>query len=169
MRLKKTHDKATENIDLIFSICCDATGVSVQLAKSSTRKREAVTARQIFFYIMRKYTRLSLTQIGSRAGFSFDHATVLWGLRSVEAQIDTNRVFKQTIKEVIQATEEIIYVKGGILSDKEIVSEVLIENTTYLSEDLERLIHEDSRMDGWRKIKAYDLISRMKSNLHVLK
>lgn len=67
--------------------------------RSKSRKRHAVEARQVFFYIVKKvmYSTIDLTTIGNFAGGK-DHATVLHGVSVCENRIETERAFKEKLK-----------------------------------------------------------------------
>lgn len=61
-----------------------------------TRQRHIVTARQIFMYLMRKYTDYSLSVIGAICGRR-DHTTVIYGCNNVENLILFDRVLAPQI------------------------------------------------------------------------
>jgi chromosomal replication initiator protein len=70
-----------------------------KIRNNSQRNREYVEARQIVHYFARKMTQLTYMQIGAIAGGK-DHATVLYGCKTVENLIETNPEFANKIKEI---------------------------------------------------------------------
>lgn len=67
--------------------------------RSHSRKRHAVEARQVFFYIVKKvmYSTIDLTTIGNFAGGK-DHATVIHGIGVCEKISETDRAFRERLK-----------------------------------------------------------------------
>ena len=65
--------------------------------KSKTRLREIVVPRQLAMYLIRKYCKMSLAQIGTLFtppdGKPKDHATVLHSCREVSNMIETGWIF----------------------------------------------------------------------------
>lgn len=72
---------------IIEQVCAFYQCQPVELMKSSHR-RNMVVPRQVIFYFLREYTRLSLEDIGERFGRC--HATVLYGHRTVNNLIEWN-------------------------------------------------------------------------------
>jgi chromosomal replication initiator protein len=73
--------------------------VSVDDMKSSSRRREISTARQIGMYLMRHHTDLSLPKIGDVFGGK-DHTTVLYSCDKIEQQKATNAEVARTIRQL---------------------------------------------------------------------
>lgn len=67
--------------------------------RSPSRKRHAVEARQVFFYIVKKvmYSGVDLTTIGNFSGGK-DHATVIHGIGVCEKLSETDRAFRERLK-----------------------------------------------------------------------
>jgi len=57
--------------------------MSIEQMIKTGRKREVVQARRITYYFLRKYTRLSLKNIGELVGGK-DHTSVIHGLKSLK-------------------------------------------------------------------------------------
>lgn len=77
-------------------------GVTVELMRGRSRKREVVVSRHIFMYLMRKRKEnFSLASIGNHLGK--DHATVLHGCRMVNNMLDTG---DWLYTSVLEATEQ---------------------------------------------------------------
>ena len=86
-------------IDVIQAVTCDVLDIPVELVRARTRKREVVQARQIAMYFSKQRTKHSLKAIGQAFG-GRDHSTVIHAVRSVEDQIDTDPLFRETVEEV---------------------------------------------------------------------
>lgn len=79
-------------------------GISIQGLMSRGRTAKLVHARQVSFYIAKKLTTLSLSQIGRR--FGRDHTTIIHGIAQIEAKLSTDeklRVDIETIKTRLDA------------------------------------------------------------------
>jgi hypothetical protein len=67
---------------------------------TKNRKSELVFARQMAMLMMKRYTKLSLEQIGSC--FERDHATVLHGIRHIQELSDSDKMVKKQIYDIDQ-------------------------------------------------------------------
>ena len=56
-------------------------------------------ARQIAMYLIRRMTKMTLSDIGREFGGK-DHTTVLHSLRKVEKQMNADPSFRETINEI---------------------------------------------------------------------
>lgn len=81
---------------------CKIFGGDYAAFKSKTRKRESVLARHIVCYILGKYTRLTLQEIGDRIRPDYDHATVMHAKRAIQNLISTNRHFREAWQNEFQ-------------------------------------------------------------------
>lgn len=63
-----------------------------------TRTREIVTPRHVAMYFVRKYTSLTLDQIGRL--FKRDHTVAIYALRSVKDLCDTDPIYRQKIQHL---------------------------------------------------------------------
>jgi chromosomal replication initiation ATPase DnaA len=79
-------------------------GISELQLESKSRKREIVEARQIYCYLMRKHTDLSLKAIGATIG-GRDHSTVIHSLDALEDRIFAEEALNN--KQVILVIEQI--------------------------------------------------------------
>lgn len=106
---KKAVDKIVKNIkkeitiDYIQKIVSDYFQISLEELQSKTRKRHVVQARQLAMFFSKKYTKLSLSNIGIQIG-KRDHATVLHACKTVE---DLNQTDKQFQKYFSDLTKKI--------------------------------------------------------------
>lgn len=80
--------EAAISLDSIIDFACKNFDLSARELASKSRKRQAVMARGLAFYLARKHTSLSLEQIGSRLGRR--HSTVLKAITNVEREIATD-------------------------------------------------------------------------------
>lgn len=98
-------DKSVKNnrndltIDHIQQIIADYFGLDIESLHSKTRKRNVVQARQLAMFFSKKYTKNSLSTIGSQIG-QRDHATVLHACKTVENLIETDRAFKKYVSDL---------------------------------------------------------------------
>ena len=70
---------------LIISQVCKFYSVDEVVLRGSQKTKGIAEARQMAMYLVRKLTNLSLPDIGKE--FNRDHATVLYGIRKVEASL----------------------------------------------------------------------------------
>lgn len=92
----------------VFRIVCKYFDVDVEKAKSKSRKRELVEARQVYCYICKLYTKASLKTIAGYIG-GRDHTTAIHSIQEVKNHISTERHFKQSIIELEALVESKIY------------------------------------------------------------
>lgn len=87
------------SIDYIQKLVCDYFKIPIDLVQSKTRKRDVVQARQLAMYFAKKYTKASLSSIGSQIG-KRDHATVLHACKTVRNLSETDRVFRGYVEDL---------------------------------------------------------------------
>ena len=98
-------DKSVKNnkndltIDHIQQIIADYFNLDIESLHSKTRKRNVVQARQLAMFFSKKYTKNSLSTIGSQIG-QRNHATVLHACKTVENLIETDRAFKKYVSDL---------------------------------------------------------------------
>ena len=98
-------DKSVKNnkndltIDHIQQIIADYFNLNIESLHSKTRGRNVVQARQLAMFFSKKYTKNSLSTIGSQIG-QRDHATVLHACKTVENLIETDRAFKKYVSDL---------------------------------------------------------------------
>lgn len=80
-------DPKAVSMKRLTAIVAEVTGVSALEITSHRRRPYQVKARQILYWLGKNYTRLSLPQIGHRAGRR-DHTSALHGIRKVQAVMD---------------------------------------------------------------------------------
>ena len=102
---KQMIDKFVQNtiheisIDYIQKVVCDYFNIPVYQMLSKSRKGEIVQVRHTSMYFAKKYTNLSLAQIGARTGDK-DHATVLHACRAVDNLRATNAKFAADLNNI---------------------------------------------------------------------
>lgn len=88
--------KKTITLDNIIDIVSEYYGISSSDVYSLNRSRNIAYPRQICMYLGRKYTGLSLSDIGKLMG-NRDHSTILHGFNKVEREAATD----QSVKNII--------------------------------------------------------------------
>lgn len=102
---KQMIDKFVQNtvhemsIDFIQKVVCDYYNMPVNQLFSKSRKRDIVHVRHSSMYFAKKYTDLSLSQIGAKCGDK-DHATVLHACRAIENLIATDKKIKEDLNNI---------------------------------------------------------------------
>lgn len=96
--VSKTEPKEL-NVELICEIVAKYYNLDLSDLYSKSRKRDVVQARQISMQLSKELTNKSLSAIGKIIG-NRNHATVLYAIKSVKDQLDTNAVFKQDFENI---------------------------------------------------------------------
>ena len=96
-----------KTITRIIVAVCEFEGINSELFSSKSRKREYVQARQRSMYFAKKYTKLSLTEIGYECGGK-DHATVLHANKTVSNLIDTDFEYRKEIDQLDYIIRDIV-------------------------------------------------------------
>ena len=85
----------------IIEIVCDHFRSNRSIALSKTRKLPYAKYRQLILFLARKYTDLSLKDIGNLCG-EFDHATVIHSIKTTEGYLKTNLTYANHIDRIEQ-------------------------------------------------------------------
>lgn len=96
-RLVQLHPKTYLPSDIITAVCREM-NVPEKIITARTRQREAVKARNIVMYLIKKFTDSSLAEIGKYV--HRDHATVAYSLNSMEAQMSYDAVLRQEVAKI---------------------------------------------------------------------
>lgn len=102
---KKAVDKIVKNIkkeitvEYIQEIVSEYFQLSIEELQSKTRKRHVVQARQLAMFFAKKYTKLSLVNIGKSIG-KRDHATVLHACKTVDNLNETDKQFRKFLSDL---------------------------------------------------------------------
>lgn len=86
---------------------CEMMHEDILSVRSRSRQREYVVCRQIYYFIARKYSNKSLSEIGATLGY--DHATVLHGSRTVINLSQTDRKFKEQVTSIDNKISQYFY------------------------------------------------------------
>lgn len=104
------------NFSQIQSIVCIGEGVASDTLKTKTRKREIAFTRQLIMYFLREHTKETYARIGLH--FGLDHATCLYGIKTINNLNDTDRIVHNKIIMYEIKFEEIIEFENNIIVDK---------------------------------------------------
>lgn len=89
------------NVDFILSIVSEAFEISIDQLKSKSRKRDIVIGRQVAMYLAKKYTDVSLKDLGQVFG-GRDHSTVIYSLKTVEDLLETDDKLSGRVDGVVK-------------------------------------------------------------------
>jgi chromosomal replication initiator protein len=99
-RLVALHPQSYSSKDIVYAVCKHL-NVTEKILTARTRQREAVRARNIAIYLIKKYTDSSLAQIGSYV--HRDHATVAHSLNTMEELMGYDAVLRQEVASIERA------------------------------------------------------------------
>lgn len=84
--------------ELIEEVVSTYFGVTVRFIQERCRERKNVTARHICMFLMRRYTNLSLKEIGWR--FRQDHTTVIHSIRAINNLMETDDEIMRMVQQL---------------------------------------------------------------------
>jgi chromosomal replication initiator protein len=90
--------------DLIMKIVASFFQTKIHDLKSSRKHKVITYPRQIAMYLMRRYTSLSLPEIGQKFGGK-DHSTVIHAIKKIEKKMVEDPQTKQVIDDIISLLE----------------------------------------------------------------
>ena len=99
-RLVALHPQSFDVKDIISKVC-QQLNVTEKIVSAKSRTREAVRARNIVMYLIKKYTDSSLSQIG--AYVHRDHATVAHSLSQMDDLMSYDAVLRQEVASIERA------------------------------------------------------------------
>lgn len=105
VRLKPTNVQRSKAIG-IARVVAEFFGMSIDEMMSKNRKGEIVLARQLYFYLAKKHTKLALTNIPLGYG-SYDHAHVLHSVNKIQDYIDIHQPRNKDPENIIKNIEKI--------------------------------------------------------------
>ncbi len=91
------------DIDSVIQLVCASYSLTYTQLASRSRRSEYVLARNTIFYLMRKYTDMSLQDIGSR--FNRRHSTVIKGISSIERELQKQSILGRQIGNTLNLIE----------------------------------------------------------------
>jgi len=92
-------------IDRIISEVSRTFNVTPDEILSKSHASHIVRARQVAIFVVRNITGLKQKEIGQKFG-GFDHTTVLYGLRKVDALMQKDPSFRDTVNDIIKNLSE---------------------------------------------------------------
>ena len=81
---------------LIINVVADHFSVSIEDIVSKKRNKEIALPRQVYMYLCRELTDVSLDSIGSNVG-GRDHTTVMHGVDKIKEDINNNEELRNKI------------------------------------------------------------------------
>ncbi|MGJ3252860.1 MAG: chromosomal replication initiator protein DnaA [Elainellaceae cyanobacterium] len=85
--------------EAVIATVADTLNISIDDLKSSSRRREISSARQIGMYLMRQHTDLSLPKIGEMFGGK-DHTTVMYSCEKISQHIKSDPELARTVRQL---------------------------------------------------------------------
>lgn len=95
-----------DRAQLINDVVCEYFGIKHNRVWSSGRKRDVVITRQLVWYLCRKYTSLSLKDMGRLFG-NYDHTTVVHGTKTIAGLIE----FDLELRSHVETCDRWVYSK----------------------------------------------------------
>ena len=92
-------EKKQITLEKIQDIVSNYFNIDLKDIHSKSRKREIVQARQVTMFLSKKYTDFSYSRIGCLIG-KRDHATVLHACRTIQDNLDIDKMFRITMKDI---------------------------------------------------------------------
>ena len=92
-------EKTQITLDKIQDVVSNYFNIDLKMIHSKSRKREIVQARQVAMFLSKKYTDYSYSHIGNMVG-KRDHATVLHACRAIQDNLDIDKSFRSTMKDI---------------------------------------------------------------------
>lgn len=90
---------------LMRLVCSFYDGITPDMAKSKNRTRPLPEVRQLFSYVLKFNTKLSLNRIADEIGYK-SHASVIRDIRLVDNYIDLYSDFKARVAPIIAAAKK---------------------------------------------------------------
>ena len=88
----------------IIEVVCDRLQVSRDEISYRNRRREIVEARQYCFFLIHATEPITYREIGKL--FNLDHATVMFGIKSLQNRIDTEPKVSKSVYELLKIIED---------------------------------------------------------------
>ena len=92
-------EKRQITLEKIQNVVSSYFKIDMKEIHSKSRKREIVQARQVTMFLSKKYTDHSYAHIGNLVG-KRDHATVLHACRTIQDNLDIDKGFRLTMKDI---------------------------------------------------------------------
>jgi hypothetical protein len=85
-------------MDFILIVTQNYFNIPENFCTKKTRKAEVVFARQVSAYLIRKYTQITLKEIGTV--FNQDHSSILHGIRKVQDLMDVDKYIRKQVNDI---------------------------------------------------------------------
>lgn len=120
-------------IDIIIDYVCEQYKIKKESLFLDRRFREIVVPRQIVFYLLKKYTFITLNEIG-RMFRGKDHTTIMYGIRKVEDYKSCDEKFRAILSAIEYNIEKVNEFQPTIMlpSDHESKAQDKIEAQKYI-------------------------------------
>ncbi|MDR0413429.1 MAG: chromosomal replication initiator protein DnaA [Dysgonamonadaceae bacterium] len=92
-------EKKQITLEKIQNVVSSYFKIHINEIHSKSRKREIVQARQVAMFLSKKYTDYSYSHIGNIVG-KRDHSTVLHACRAIQDNLDVDKGFRLTMKDI---------------------------------------------------------------------
>ncbi len=92
-------EKSLITVESIQKATCDCFQIKISELKSQKKLKKISTARHIAIYLSRKYTDLSLSEIGNKFGGK-DHSTVIHSINKIEKCIKEDEGFRKQVEHI---------------------------------------------------------------------
>jgi chromosomal replication initiator protein len=99
--LLQQHRSHTPSLDMIAKAAARSLGVRLSEMKGNTKRSQIVRARGLAILMARRWTDLSLQQIGDYFG-GRDHTTILHAVRKTEADLEGDVELQRAAEEMRQ-------------------------------------------------------------------
>ncbi|WP_372938492.1 helix-turn-helix domain-containing protein [Seonamhaeicola sp.] len=118
-------------VEDILNAVCRYFSLNARDIFTTTRKADLVEARHFYFYMARRYTRLSMEKIGTvplnyGKEKPYDHSTVLHGIKKIDNLIDTYRDYKEIAIELNSTIE--YYTDNNIIVENIDLLQICLDN-----------------------------------------
>ena len=115
LAFKRTILMPDEIIERILDKVCEFYDIPKKVVVSKLRKREVVQARQQYCWIMKEgyNSNATLKRIGSFVG-NLDHSTVIHACDTVNDLKDTDKGYRQDLKDLLTILNEDDYLKSSL-------------------------------------------------------
>jgi len=89
--------------ETLLKAVCDKFKATPEIMGKKSRENACIEPRQAYYYLLRKYTSLTLREAGKSLGLRQDHSTVVNAVKRVEQAISIRDGFGLKIIEIIDA------------------------------------------------------------------
>ena len=127
----------------ISKILCNYYGISENDIFIKIRTREVVEKRQLFYYLARKFTLLTFSEIGAYSRkLMMDHSTVLYSYTRIGDIIEFDKQFRREVGEIEDKIKEHAKKLEGTSSNEIILNDMikLFNKLTY-DDDYKKDLH----------------------------